>query len=112
MTAALTILEYGNDFEALVDFYSKDEIEDIKERERIKKKLEKTRRFDKAITETSVKATTSPSESVSAFNKGNYTPKPSKASESVSEASTSRYGADFDVSSIVKQQLDEYEKGL
>lgn len=88
------------------------EIEDIKERERIKKKLEKTRRFDRAIAETSVKATTSPSESVSAFNKGNYTPKPSKASESVSEASTSRYGADFDVSSIVKQQLDEYEKGL
>ena len=89
-----------------------EEIEDIKERERIKKKLEKTRRFDRAITETSVKATTSPSESVSAYNKGKYTPKPSKASESVSGASTSRYGADFDVSSIVKQQLDDYESSL
>ena len=90
-----------------------DEIEDIKERERIKKKLEKTRRFDRAITETSVKATTSPSESVSAFNKDRYTPKPSKASESVSEASTSRYSnCDIDISSIVNKQLDNYEKGL
>lgn len=89
-----------------------EEIEDIKERERIKKKLEKTRRFDRAITETSVKATTSPSESVSAYNKGKYTPKPSKASESVSGASTSRYGADFDVKAIVKQKLDEYERSL
>ena len=89
------------------------EIEDIKERERIKKKLEKTRRFDKAITETSVKATVSPSESVSAFNKGRYTPKPSKAPESVSEASTSRYSnCDIDISSIVNKQLDNYEKGL
>ena len=38
MTAALTILEYGNDFEALVDFYSKDEIEDIKSKHQLCKK--------------------------------------------------------------------------
>lgn len=90
----------------------KSEVLEKKARETLEKSPV-SNRYDKAITETSVKATTSPSESVSAFNKGNYTPKPSKASESVSGASASRYSnCDIDISSIVNKQLDNYEKGL